>query len=50
MSGAQERPVFRAGEKVNGKRGGPRAGSGRKPNYLKRLGIKAITAAEILVH
>lgn len=31
-------------------RGGKRAGAGRKPNYLKRLGIKAITAAEILAH
>ena len=31
-------------------RGGKRPGSGRKPNYLKRLGIKAITAAEILAH
>jgi hypothetical protein len=30
--------------------GGKRAGSGRKPNYLKRLGIKAITAAELLAH
>lgn len=37
-------------EKIKGKRGGPRPGSGRKPNYLKRLGIKAITAAEILAH
>ena len=27
-----------------------RPGAGRKPNYLKRLGIKAITAAEILAH
>ena len=27
-------------------RGGKRPGAGRKPNYLKRLGIKAITAAE----
>ena len=36
--------------KFKGKRGGPRPGSGRKPNYLKRLGIKAITAAEILAH
>ena len=32
------------------KRGGKRPGSGRKPDYLKRLGIKAITAAEILAH
>ncbi len=32
------------------RRGGKRPGSGRKPNYLKRLGIKAITAAEILAH
>jgi hypothetical protein len=31
-------------------RGGKRVGAGRKPNYLKRLGIKAITAAEILAH
>jgi hypothetical protein len=31
-------------------RGGKRPGAGRKPNYLKRLGIKAITAAEILAH
>jgi hypothetical protein len=31
-------------------RGGRRPGAGRKPNYLKRLGIKAITAAEILAH
>ncbi len=33
-----------------GGRGGKRPGAGRKPNYLKRLGIKAITAAEILAH
>ncbi len=32
------------------KRGVKRNGAGRKPNYLKRLGIKAITAAEILAH
>ncbi len=32
------------------RRGGRRSGAGRKPNYLKRLGIKAITAAEILAH
>jgi hypothetical protein len=31
-------------------RGGKRPGAGRKPDYLKRLGIKAITAAEILAH
>jgi hypothetical protein len=31
-------------------RGGKRPGAGRKPNYLKRLGIKAVTAAEILAH
>jgi hypothetical protein len=31
-------------------RGGKRPGAGRKPNYLKRLGIKAITAAELLAH
>ena len=31
-------------------RGGKRPGAGRKPNCLKRLGIKAITAAEILAH
>jgi hypothetical protein len=31
-------------------RRGKRPGAGRKPNYLKRLGIKAITAAEILAH
>jgi hypothetical protein len=31
-------------------RGGKRPGAGRKPNYFKRLGIKAITAAEILAH
>jgi hypothetical protein len=31
-------------------RGGKRPGVGRKPNYFKRLGIKAITAAEILAH
>lgn len=31
-------------------RGGKRIGAGRKPNYLKRLGIKATTAAEILAH
>jgi hypothetical protein len=31
-------------------RGGRRPGAGRKPNYLKRLGIKAMTAAEILAH
>jgi hypothetical protein len=30
--------------------GGKRPGSGRKPNYLKRLGIKAITAADLLAH
>jgi len=31
-------------------RGGKRPGAGRKPNYFKRLGIKAVTAAEILAH
>jgi hypothetical protein len=31
-------------------RGGRRPGAGRKPNYLKRLAIKPITAAEILAH
>src|SRR4030095_762960 len=31
-------------------RGGRRPGAGRTPNYLKRLGIKAITAAELLAH
>jgi hypothetical protein len=31
-------------------RGGKRPGAGRKPNYLKRPGIKAITAAETLAH
>jgi hypothetical protein len=31
-------------------RGGRRPGAGRKPNYLKHLGIKPITAAEILAH
>ena len=35
---------------ANSRRGGRRPGAGRKPNYLKRLGIKAITAAEILAH
>jgi hypothetical protein len=35
---------------VKSKRGGRRPNAGRKPNYLKRLGIKAITAAEILAH
>jgi hypothetical protein len=29
-------------------RGRRRPGAGRKPNYLKRLAIKPITAAEIL--
>jgi hypothetical protein len=46
MSERQEIPAV----KIKGKRGGPRPGSGRKPNYLKRLGIKAITPAEILAH
>jgi hypothetical protein len=36
--------------KVKPGRGGKRPGAGRKPNYFKRLGIKAITAAEILAH
>ena len=36
--------------RYKGLRGGKRPGAGRKPNYLKRLGIKAITAAEILAH
>jgi hypothetical protein len=31
-------------------RGGRRPGAGRKPNHLKRLGIRPITAAEILSH
>jgi hypothetical protein len=31
-------------------RGGRRPGAGRRPNYLKRLGIKPMTAAEILAH
>jgi hypothetical protein len=41
---AQDKPKAPRG------RGGKRPGAGRKPNYLKRLGIKAITAAEILAH
>jgi hypothetical protein len=43
----------RGGELRNGGhrgRGGRRPGAGRKPDYLKRLGIKALTAAEILAH
>jgi hypothetical protein len=32
--------------KIRKPMGGKRAESGRKPNYLKRLGIKAITTAE----
>jgi hypothetical protein len=32
------------------KRCGRRPGAGRKPHYLKWLGIKAIIAAEILAH
>jgi hypothetical protein len=31
-------------------RGGKRANAGRKPDYFKRLGIKALTAAEMLAH
>lgn len=38
------------GTQERSRRGGRRSGAGRKPNYLKRLGIKAITAAEILAH
>ena len=44
MAGAVS--TVRTSEEVS-KRGGRRPGAGRKPNYLKRLGIKAITAAEI---
>jgi len=44
MSETQETPAV----KIKGKRGGPRPGPSRKPTYLKRLGIKTITAAEIL--
>jgi hypothetical protein len=32
------------------RRGGRRKGAGRKPNYLKRLGIPPISAAHILAH
>jgi len=39
-----------SGVEVKSRRGGKRVGAGRKPNYLKRLGIKAITAAELLAH
>jgi hypothetical protein len=38
------------GTQERSRRGGRRSGAGRKPNYLKRLGIKALTAAEILAH
>lgn len=31
-------------------RGGKRPGAGRKPNYLKRLGMEPITAAKILAN
>ena len=31
-------------------RGGKRPGTGRKPNYLKRLGMEPMTAAKILAH
>lgn|GEM_PF-2952090 len=37
-------------EKPKSRRGGKRPGSGHKPNYLKRLGIAPITAAQILAH
>jgi len=37
-------------EQSKSKRGGKRAGAGRKPNYFKRLGIKATDAAQILAH
>src|SRR5262245_50458562 len=36
-------------EKPKG-RGGKRPGAGRKPNYLKRLGIEPSNAAKILAH
>lgn len=42
----QPEPIIKVRKPVGGKR----PGSGRKPNYLKRLGIKAITAAELLAH
>ena len=37
-------------EQARKHRGRRRPGAGRKPDYLKRLGIKALTAAEILAH
>lgn len=43
----QPRPLRNGGHTH---RGGRRPGAGRKPDYLKRLGIKALTAAEILAH
>jgi hypothetical protein len=42
----QPEPIIKVRKPVGGKR----PGSGRKPKYLKRLGIKAITAAEILAY
>jgi hypothetical protein len=49
MQSEHQEPVIAANRMPKG-RGGKRLGAGRKPNYLKRLGIKAITAAEILAH
>jgi len=50
ISGETGKPVrpLRNGRHTG--RGSRRAGAGRKPNYLKRRGIKAITAADILAH
>jgi hypothetical protein len=41
----KERPA-----RFKGLHGGKRPGAGRKPNYLKRLGMQPITAAQILAH
>jgi hypothetical protein len=47
---AQESPATQNEHHPLKGRGGKRQGAGRKLNYFKRLGIKTLTAAEILAH
>lgn len=50
MNAVEETESVKSDESKESKpgRGGKRRGAGRKPNYAKRLGLKPMTAAEIL--
>src|SRR5262250_1422071 len=49
INATQEMPAEEGQRPFKG-RGGKRPGAGRKPNYLKRLGIEPLNAAKILAH